>query len=441
VRRAARLLALAALAACSKAKVPPPESEARPARAGKAPAVAPSPFDAEREAAVREALRRIRVGVPPDQAFALEDEIVRAGAGALPLLDEAITDGDDEVRFHAARALARLRSPAARPLLLRAVKDRHAGVRIVATEALAEATDRDDPAQVSELLSLLVNDPEPVVRNAAAFALHRIGWRSGVPALVENLGARAWARWDADRKLREIAGIEVGFEAHAPLAEREAAARRWREWQAGYSPLYDDLVRSLGVYKFLVADHAKKTLVKLGAASIPRVRRGLLDPLPAVRVHCAEILGLAGATEAMAELRARLADPISTVRVAAAAALGLLRDPDPDAGLARAALEDPDPNVRCAAVAALAELRSEAAIAPLARALERDRRVSEIAASAREGLRAAGRAARIGETIADLSAPGPAARAAARQRLQRLFGDAVPADPAAWWREIDAREP
>jgi HEAT repeat protein len=382
-------------------------------------------------------LGRIRRGAGLEDSYAIEDGLVALGDAAVPLLAAHVADADDDVRFHCVRALGRLKSRGALPALVEALHDRRSATRIEAIDALAEIADGSNPVETTELVARFANDADPVVKNAAAWALWKLGWRVGVPVLVENLDAKLWPRWDADRKLREIAGRDVGFDAFAGETDRRAALATWREWRDGFAPMFDDLVRCLGLYKFLLSDWAKKALIKLGPPAVPRLRRALDDESPYVRTHAIEALEAIGAPVALDDVRRRLRDPFAPARAAAASALGALGDPDPGADLARAATGDVDPSVRCAAVASLARLATPATIAPLARALERDAGVGEIAAAAREGLRRADPGAGLSSAIAALDSSDAGARDEARKRLRELLGDATPSDPAAWWRSIE----
>ncbi|MBI1852575.1 MAG: HEAT repeat domain-containing protein [Planctomycetes bacterium] len=398
-------------------------------------------LSAEKIEQVNASLGRIRRGADVDEAYAIEDAFVALGAAAVPVLAKNLVDADDDVRFHVVRALARLRTRDAALALVEALKDRRASARIEAELGLAEILDGSKPVEVTELVARFTNDTDPVVKNTAAYALAKLGWRVGVPTLVENLDAKLWPRSDADRRLREISGKDCHFDPFAGETDRRAAVACWQEWRDGYTPMFDDLIRSLGLYKFLMSDYAKKTLIKLGRPAIPHLRRALGDGNAYVRTHSIEILDAIGAAESLVDVRRCLGDAFAPARAAAAAALGKFRDPEPGVGLARAATSDPDASVRCAAVAALADIATEAAIAPLARALEHDAGVREIAMAARAGLLRAGRAAGIPEAIAALTGTDEALRDQARKRLGELLGDAVPTDAVGWWRSIEASAP
>lgn len=86
---------------------------------------------------------------------------------AVNSLQQAIRDGDPQVRAAAAWALGKLRNPASVPDLVDALDDRDGAVRQRAVEALGELPDRS----VCDPLLPMLDDPEPKVAAAAARCL------------------------------------------------------------------------------------------------------------------------------------------------------------------------------------------------------------------------------------------------------------------------------
>jgi hypothetical protein len=97
-------------------------------------------------------------------------QLARVGAKAVPMLTDALANGEPEMRTFAAQALALLAEPESKPALQAALKDSHAAVRLYALDALSmfgklEATD--------ELSRLRDKDQNNDVKAHARFALER----------------------------------------------------------------------------------------------------------------------------------------------------------------------------------------------------------------------------------------------------------------------------
>lgn len=105
-------------------------------------------------------------------------------------------EGLDGLRFAAALALARRRDARAAPLLIQALSYPDAELRGDAAEALGEL---GEARAVEPLIQTMRNDGQPVPRWKAMTALGRLGDRSAVPELVEllarllELPAEDWA--------------------------------------------------------------------------------------------------------------------------------------------------------------------------------------------------------------------------------------------------------
>ncbi len=150
---------------------------------------------------------------------AIEDllaAIESVGKEAAPLLIEALTDKEANVRKYAATLLGRLKEPEAVEELGVALYDLHSEVGKAAAEALAEL----GAAAVDYFVEAL-RHPEPDVRENAACALGKID-DPRVPALL--IGALS----DAERNVCKQALISLGrFRAPAALlALKEVAANR-----------------------------------------------------------------------------------------------------------------------------------------------------------------------------------------------------------------------
>jgi HEAT repeat protein len=121
----------------------------------------------------------------PEAALALSF----MGAPAVPVLRDALTSDDEEVRREALRSLGKLRERASidpqlvLPSLLTAASDPDASVREVAVTYLGIV--RDEPAKEVVALIDALGDDDPAVRSAAATALGAYGALAepAVPAL------------------------------------------------------------------------------------------------------------------------------------------------------------------------------------------------------------------------------------------------------------------
>lgn len=106
-------------------------------------------------------------------------------AAILPVLLQAVADGDEALRCAAALALGELRSNAGVPALLALLADNSGWVRSAAANALALVGEPAVPA-----LGEALQDPREGVRVRAAFALHRIKSMASArwlfPALSDN---------------------------------------------------------------------------------------------------------------------------------------------------------------------------------------------------------------------------------------------------------------
>ena len=110
--------------------------------------------------------------VPRWEAIRTLGKIGRDSKPAVPMLIDALKDDDELVREHAAEALGDIGSPEAIPHLTRALEDEAGRVRRDAVSSLG----RFGPAAKAALpkAEKLLQDSEPLVREAARAALRRI---------------------------------------------------------------------------------------------------------------------------------------------------------------------------------------------------------------------------------------------------------------------------
>jgi HEAT repeat protein len=142
------------------------------------------------------------------------------GAPALPALQRALETGSDLQRGRAAYLLGWLREPKAFEVLIGALRDPYAPVRLEAAGALGALGD----ARAAPALLPLLADTSADVRAAAAYALGRCGGAEAVPTL-ERLRAEDHETVDTDEWEEEEMVSEYAARALDQIADRLAATR------------------------------------------------------------------------------------------------------------------------------------------------------------------------------------------------------------------------
>jgi HEAT repeat protein len=132
----------------------------------------------------------------PRVAAAAAEAIGRIGASraAIEALTNTLVHAEPQARLHAAAALRWLESPEAFGALVLAAHDEAGDVRQAAVSALGEL---GDTRAVPLLVELVVGDPDPGVRNEAAFRLAKIADVTAKPALQHAKADPRTARWAA----------------------------------------------------------------------------------------------------------------------------------------------------------------------------------------------------------------------------------------------------
>lgn len=291
-------------------------------------------------------------------ALQAERELIELGAGVVPLLIRSYRDDDQRRRVHIVRALGAIGHPRAIRYLRDALKDPWLAVRIEAAQSLEPLLQPDDEFTATELISVIKNDTEPIVKAYAAKALLTVDNMMGIPLLVGNLERKLWPREVSVEALRDYTGENFGFEPYANATLRKAPADAWDRWYRSHTPLHENMIEYLGVYKFLFAETAKQWLIQIGRDASNAVMRGLGHDNEHVRAHCAEILGVVEEPRAVASLVEALADSNPMVRLQSAIALGKIGDTSAGTALLRSA-GDSDRDVRAASIMALGKLRND----------------------------------------------------------------------------------
>ncbi len=291
-----------------------------------------------------DALNNNRVGAASELAVALE----KVGPPAIAPLTPALKHPDDEVRLLATRAVARIGTSRAVPLLGGQLQDSRVAVRQTASDALRSmAETQTDPKVTEQLvkaipqLAAALADDDWKVYNAARDALSGIG-ADAVPELIVALD-------DPDRR--------VSYTVQQALADIGA-------------PAVPALVDSLGSTDAQVLKWVSIALGEIGHDAIAATAKQLeSNPNPAARAAAARALGGSGQqADAVTPLLTAADDDAPQVRMAVAAALVKLGNPTATPTLA-ALLQDEDGGVRAATMSRLIEWYDPPALAEFAKLL------------------------------------------------------------------------
>lgn len=221
----------------------------------------------------------------------------------------ALQDPSPTVRLVAARALARLRDPAALSALSRALKDPEPEVRIEVIAALGSV---DDRSVLDSLVGVLA-DPNADVRGAAIDVLSRLT----SPALAESLTGAL-----SDPRLREPA-TDLLTEIGPSVAEGllDALMEGQPEIEDAVGQILDDTV------------------------GLPAFAERLTSMNPWERRRAVEAVAAIGGDEAVAALIQALADPDETMRIRVLQRLADLGNDLAVAAVERSLRSDPVPAV------------------------------------------------------------------------------------------------
>jgi HEAT repeat protein len=218
-------------------------------------------------------------------------------------------------RAQAIIALGTIRTPQAEKLVLAALDDKAAGVRLAAVSALAEQKSR---AAIPKL-RLALDDEAAEVSFSAAKALWEMGDRSGGDLLAEVLaGERKQSPGFVKKQVRE---------AKSTLQNRKKLV--WMGAKEGAGFLFGPLGFGLGVVEGLTQDGSAPTralsATLLGQSKDPVARAELVDGLedksPLVRIAVARALGGFADRALIRKLEPLLDDKSEAVRYMVAAAI------------------------------------------------------------------------------------------------------------------------
>lgn len=263
------------------------------------------------------------------------------GAPAVPALIEVLEDEERVLcgryieRACACQALGLIGVTDAIPILLEALRDRHAEVRAAACTALGQIGD----AQAVPALCRALEDEEWQVRRSACEALGLIGDTNPVPALIRVLGdvdetVRAAACWALGRigdiNAAPALRIHADYLSEArialycldaletPLEEAVGMALKQPQW-------WGVLIRALPEERIVCAIKASHEAI------LPLLILAAKDSCAYVRRVACEILGEIGDAAAVPVLTQALRDANPEVRRVAVEALEQINPPDTSA--------------------------------------------------------------------------------------------------------------
>jgi HEAT repeat protein len=298
-------------------------------------------------------------------------DVRRAAATALGQIDdpavtepliEALADSDDQTAQLAADALGR--RDEALPRLLHALGASDGATRGGACYALGLL---NDFSATDPLGRILADDPDPVVRRAAATALGRMGGSEVTQALLRCL---------ADTGVSDTAAAKLAGLSQPPITELVALLKKGvpAQRQAAATAL-GQLTAFDFVGELINALHDENPHVRAAIIdSLGRKRSArALEPLSAVlqdeeergslRARAARALGAIGDPAAIATLLYALGDDMEAVRLRSAEALGRIGDERTISALSEVARRDGSREVRSASVEALGKIGRPAAAA------------------------------------------------------------------------------
>ena len=250
------------------------------------------------------------------------------------MVENAVADGSDQ----------------AAKVLLAALGDRDAGVKLTAIEGLGKIKCKEAVPQLGSLLK----DTDAETRKAVVSALGKIADPACKAFLADALG-------DAHLEVRRIAARSLELLRWVPATPQQRA--RWRVAKGDYAAAVADKEAALEPLLMELADDQCRNRrgVVLAIAKLQDARAGnaltgvLADPNPLVRAAAADALGDLGHEGAFEPLMGLLSDGEAQTRVAAVRALGKLKNPAAIEKLVHL-LQDKSQEVKKAAIVALGQI-------------------------------------------------------------------------------------
>ncbi len=417
MRRSARVLLVAALAALTAGRALSDDPGAQP------PAKPDDPAEAQKKQRLWLAQRREQLPDSAKKAMRLLDEfrdkdfrvwstsrgqVVAEGKNAVPALLISLDEIDWETRAFAASCLAEIKdpttsgalgdaygketfvearrqeilaiasvlNPASKDLLLKASADPEPGIRVAATRGLAAY---EDP-QLKDPLTKLAGDDNLDVKYEARGGLAALHDPASIKSLVDEAKAMV--------KDRDVARV--------PSKEGEDNGDRYAQYLLGLALARADEDKEVFALlgEILVAEKPweHKSFLRIGVAEglgrrsaakgkvDPRLAAAIAHKHEPVRQSASYAAGWVGSADLLPHLREALGDPQMDVRYNAVRALGRIGN-DEAAKLLDHALKDKAGEVRVGAVRALGGVRLPSATKALVAALHDEKYVVRVLAA------------------------------------------------------------
>ena len=202
-----------------------------------------------------DAVGMLSSGDPGEQSRAVANLSASADTpGGLERIAETVRNKDPAVASSGLQALAatvvadRPLPPEAVKIAESAVQDPRPAVQVAAIQLLEASTPPapENPAVPNIVLKAFLAEKAPETRAAAAEALGKFQHWDAMEGLVEALEDESLeVRNSAGMAVRRILGLDYGFRAKAPLAERQAAIARIRNGWKLQLPFHLDNVRRI----------------------------------------------------------------------------------------------------------------------------------------------------------------------------------------------------
>ncbi len=344
-------------------------------------AIAVSRLDPEAVGGLAEAV----VGSPDVQSkLTLIQTLSRSQADPLPVLERLSTDTSPAVRAAVLQGIGRHARRAAdardssTEMIQAGLKDPDELVRAAAVDLWCRAM---TPEEGGLFLTLLEEDPSPLVRERAALSIGLLRLPGGEEALI------AASRRAEPANVRAAAALAAGVFEHQSIVGRvlempdQGAIRELLRERLKWDARFRLLGMRLSKVRHLELRALASTSDSEAQASLERGTRSMLDASDRVRL-IGSLRAFRGEQGRDALLRMVREDPNSEVRTAAVNVVGDLLDVDELLATAARALGDPSVLVRRAAVALFARVGPERALPRLLQAVRLDDDPAVLAAAA-----------------------------------------------------------
>jgi HEAT repeat protein len=431
------LLALPSIAAgCRSSRRAVEQASPPPAATAVAPVVLPARAAGESAggvslAAVEPAVRRDALTLATRRAHAL-DRLIRRGPSAAAAMTALLASKNLDELEGALEWFAAIHPDAATGDIAALATHSSESVRALVVDALVA---QDARAQATTLAGLL-GDPSPLVRAKAAMALRRFGDASATEALLARVqDSDPLVALEAAHAAAAVGGADAWkallAEARGgtPSARRAALQGLRRAEQSVPLEVLDAALASDELD--LKLEGIKGLRLAVEEAAPTRLGLQLQDRQPVVRRVALETVFATDAKAGTAAARGMLGDGDRQVRAAAVALLAGAAESDLGAAELARLLADPDTGVRAVAAAYAGTRTGDELRAALVGRLAAEAEVP-VRRMIVEALGTVGDKSSLDALIAAMDEPRSPVADQALAALQRITGEAIGPDPAAW---------